>query len=378
LRTRLKIKGFHSDVSSRQQQRNLYYARRILHNYVASSRQYLDIERSLPKISTLSSETIQRIIWQNKFHSYLFGGNRSRSGSVYSQQYVGNLQLVRRLFSVSWDPNENELPSHFQLNRKQFLRRKITLDQSTFDNQKTIFEHEELGKTFPLLVRDQNKRLLDSTNSSDAPIKRITKIDFRIKGRSFPDSRVETAPLYIGWDSRRHTAVLCNRFIPLEWATRTRLSNKIVSHPNSTLRNFDSYHFNGVRKEFSVWPKSFRARRIRLRGVRYNMRTFSQRRTPIGNISSLMSSDRRTWSQKPSSMFTFWFNPRSDLQRENTGHLYNPVRGSQRFPLSLGRGAFPEIYILGDLQPIARGGFTWPGINFLSFIQKNFHRVESI
>jgi hypothetical protein len=374
LGTRSKVRGFSSDISTRQQQCDLYHARRVLHNYVASSRRYLDIERSL---STFSNEIAHRISWQNKYHSYLFGGNRSRSNSVYSQQYVGNLQLIRRLFSVSWDSNQNALPPRLQLKGKQLLRRKISLDQSTFDSQKTIFEHEELGKTLPLLTRDQDKRQIPP-DLVDVPIERTTRIDSWIKRRSFPDSRVETAPLYIGWDNRRHVVTLCNRFFPLELAIRTKLSSRIVSYPKSILEDFESYYYNGTRKESSSWPKNFRVRRMRLRGARYNIRAFSQRRVPIGNISPLMSSDRRTWSQKPSSIFAFWFNPRSDLQRENIGRSYNPVRGSQRFPLSLERGAFPETYVPGNLQPITRGGFTWPGIGFLSFTQKDYYYTESL
>ena len=126
----------------------------------------MEIEQILRQISNFSGKLVQRINWQNKFYYYLFGGSRSRSNSIYSQQYIGNLQLIRRLFSVSWFFNENMLSFHFQFKGIQFLRRKIALDQSTFDKGKTIFEHEELGKTFPFNKVDRrfNLNFEDSRN----------------------------------------------------------------------------------------------------------------------------------------------------------------------------------------------------------------------
>jgi hypothetical protein len=364
VRTRSKIKGVHNDISTRQQQYDLYRARHLLHNYVASSRRYLRIERSFPK---LSDELNQRVAWQSKFHFFLFGGNRSRSNSIYSQQYVGNLQLVRRLFSVSWDHNENVIPFQVQSKNKQLLRRKISLDQCTFDKQKTIFEHEELGKALPFLDRNRNEaQRLGRINSLCENRDKV--IGSLIKKRFFPDVRIEATPLYLGWDSQKHAVVLANHFLPLEWATRMRLFNKVAFCLESNSKDFSSYYPSRDRKEFGFWPKNFRTRRIRLRGVRYNRRAFVQRRAPIGNERFLMSSDRRTWSRKRSSIFTFWFNPRSDLQREYARRPHNPVRGSQRFPLSLERGVFPETYIPGNLQPVVRGGFTWPGTDFSYFV----------
>jgi hypothetical protein len=383
LRTRSKIKGFSSDISTRRQQRDLYHARRILHNYITSSRRYVEIERISPRVSNFSNGLVRRITWQSKFHSYLFGGNRSRSSSIYSQQYVGNLQLVRRLFSISWSSNENVFPSRIQRSEKQFLRRKIALDQNTFDKQKTAFEHEELGKTFPLQIQSEReqKHILNSVNPLE------TKIGWSgsaydwfssSKKRSFPDSRVRTTPLYVGWDHQKHSVILCNRFLPLEWSIRTKLFNKTTL----PLKNFEAYRTKEIRSEYRIWPKNFQTRRMRIRGRRYDIRAFLRRRIPVGDISSLLSQDRSVWRRKTgswdASIFAFWFNPRSDIQREGTRRSYNPIRGSQRFPLSLDRRIRPRTYILGDLQPATRGGFVWPGTDIFTFVQKNYHRLELI
>jgi hypothetical protein len=367
LRTRSKVKGVHNDISTRQQQYDLYRARRLLHSYITSSRRYSEVNRSLSKAS---NELDRRISWQNKFHFSLFGGNRSRSNSVYSQQYVGNLQLVRRLFSVAWNHSESVIPPHVPFKNKQLLRRKIALDQCAFDKQKTIFEHEELGKTSPFLDRNLHEdQRLSHTSSS---CKNFGKeIDSLARKRFFPDVRVETTPLYLGWDSQKHAVVLCNRFLPLDWSTRVRLFNKVAPRFEPTMKDFSSYHLSRDRKEFRSWPKNFRTRRIRLRGVRYNMRASLQTRNPTGDKRFLMSSDRRIWSQKHPPRdrlsFTFWFNPRSNVQQENSRRQRYPVRGSQRFPLSLDRRVLSETYIPGNLQPVVRGGFTWPGTDFSLF-----------
>ena len=373
LKTRSEIKGIFRDVSTRQQQRDLYCARLILHNYVSFSRCYLEIEQIFRQISNFSGKLVQRINWQNKFYYYLFGGGRSRSSSVYSQQYIGNLQLIRRLFSVSWFFNENMLSFHFQFKGIQFLRRKIALDQGTFDKGKTIFEHEELGKIFPVDRRFN----LNSEDSLDLGTKRENDWFLFFKRRSSLNFCVETIPLYVGWDNHRHSIILCNRFLPLDWSIRTKLFNKVMFSFYLVIKSFKSHYTERIRREFRVWPKNFQTRRMRLRNVRYNTRIFLKRRILIGNINSLLSEDRSMWRGKTynsdASIFAFWFNPRSDIQRKDVSGSRNPVRGSQRFPFSLERGIHSMTYILGDLQPSIRGGLIWSGTNFFALVQKNYH-----
>jgi hypothetical protein len=315
---------------------------------------------------------IDRANWQRKLHFYLFGGQRSRANSVYSQQYVGNLQLIRRLFLISWT-SDNTAP---------FLRRKIALDQGTFDKQKTIFEHEELGKALPLKNKNRQKNISYSINSRDTNWEKYMTTDPLIsKNRFFPDYRVEAKPLYAGWDFQQHALILCNRFLPSEWAIRTKIFDiyKTTTLPHSTmlLKNLKQYHTTNHRDEFRIWPKSYRARRMRLRNVRYNRRAFVRRRSSKNRNSRmfLLAQDRSTWNRethnRDASQFTFWFNPRSDTQRENNIRTNYPVRGSQRFPLTLERRSRPRTYTPGDLQPSSRGGLVWPGNEFFVFPQKN-------
>jgi hypothetical protein len=366
LKTRSKIKGSSVDVSTRQQQRDLYKARIILHKYSSLSRSYIEIEQNSYRKSNSSSILTQRAKLNRKIQFSLFGGNRSRANSVYSQQYVGNLQLIRRLFSISWAPIRNS--TSFQVEEGQFLRRKISLDKRTFDVQKSIFEHEEIGKVVPLKSKILRNQI------SENPLEIIDNQSSLFGKRLLPDSRIEGKPLYAGWDNQKHAFVLCNRFLPLEWSIRTKIFDKYdtksMSYTPLLLKNLKQYHTKTGRKEFTAWPKNYQTRRIRLRNVRYNRRAFLGQRVPIIHNStvSLLAQDRSVWSRKAgnwdASQFAFWFNPRSDIQRNNP----IIVRGSQRFPVALARTF--RYYTPGDLQPSIRGGCAWPGLEFFVFSRK--------
>jgi hypothetical protein len=141
IKTRPRIKGSSITLSSRQQQYDLYRSRIFLYDYITISRRYCESERNFfdRKSPEPSYDIIHRSIWQRELYSYIFSGSRSRSSSVYSQQFVGNLQLVRRLFSVSWSPREGSVSSYTRKKGRVLLRRKIALDLGVFDGQKKKF-----------------------------------------------------------------------------------------------------------------------------------------------------------------------------------------------------------------------------------------------
>jgi hypothetical protein len=145
INTRSPQIGFLRDRTTRQQQNDLYRARLVLHNYVRSLRRYCEIDSDFladQEKSKRVTPILQRVSWQQKILENIFGGNRSRRNSVYNQQYIGNIQLIRRLFSVSWSSSEHLIPFRLQtkeIKKKIIRRRKIALDQRTFDRQKKYF-----------------------------------------------------------------------------------------------------------------------------------------------------------------------------------------------------------------------------------------------
>ena len=113
IKTRSPIKGWFRDLSTAQQQNDFYRARNVLNDYVNSFRYYTKMSDPLydKKNSRFSNIQIQYVSWQQELHANLFWGNRSCINSIYSQQYVGNLQLIRRLFAISWSKYENSIPN---------------------------------------------------------------------------------------------------------------------------------------------------------------------------------------------------------------------------------------------------------------------------
>jgi hypothetical protein len=386
MKTRSPLIGFFGEISTRRQQNDLYRARLILHDYITNLRRYSEINNDhliSNKQDPKFFKIVRRITWQQKVSENIFGGVRSRRNSVYSQQYVGNLHLIRRLFAISWSFSEQTIPSRLQVKEKVIRRRKIALDQRTFDEQKNIFEHEEIGKATPLKIQNNQERrqTLDPTTMNTKKVESWTWLS---KKRRFPDLRVETKPLYAGWDRQRHAFILCNRYLPSEWSVRTR-SNLIEKHREFSFyfQNIEKYYKERSRMEFTVWPKNFKTRRIRLHKISYNIQAPLERRANSASGTNIytLSYDPSYWRRKDVNereqyFIKRWLDPQSNGIRENKRGAY-PIRSSQRIPFTLERRINP-IYTPGIFQPSARGGLTWPGNNSFTFIPEKFYRPGQI
>jgi hypothetical protein len=366
---KLQFQTGKSDISSRQQQYNIHYARLILHDYVNVIRRYSDI----PSMTESAPQLSDSMHWQRELHFHIFGGNRRRSNSVYNQQYVGNLQIIRRLFAISWSSQENFVPVDFQDSTKIFLRRKISMDQRTFETEKSVFERTEIEKVFFVDNKDFN-RILSSPNEFESS----SHSNFRLKKYYLLNPRVSSAPLYAGWDSRRHALVLCNRFLPIEWRVRTRLADNIKAKTPAEypvfLSNLKRYEVEKLRRDFAVWPKNLQVRRIRLRNARYTSRAILHRRVlsykkGLKYELSFLSQDQRIWWRK--AIRWGWGDTYHELLNSH-GDVRQGEKGTSRFPLSLER-RIRENYIPGDFQSSIRGGFLWPGSSTFLFVPKSYY-----
>lgn len=370
-------------LTSALQQRGLYRARLALGDYLAASRRYAEAERG-PRGWDVSRRVSTRGVWQRELAAQTFGGVRSRASSVYSQQYTGNLHLIRRLFAVSWDPRENRI-SRTGNTRATTVRRKRALDQLTLQRPRVGFEHEELGRAPQLQVKNGQNRLLTATTGfapGKAPKGQWVLLP---GGVARPDRAVHPQPLYAGWDTERRARVLCNRYLPREQATRGALrptvqTDRFSSPGAQALANQAlpaAIRANtGERLRFSVWPRNGRARRMRTVNTRYASRALLARRRPSRDV-ALLTRDRSRWARgaagSPSiSQFAFWLNPRSDARR-NPQDL-TPTRSSQPFPLAFERSARVGAYSPGDLQPAPRGGLVWSGGDRLNLLPPNYYR----
>jgi hypothetical protein len=185
---------------NKTQEKQLYEARLALEDYYNSLRKY----------STLS--------YWSQFENY-FGGTKSFSNKVYNQQFKGNLKVVRRLFGVTWDKEEN--PNEY---------RKLSFDQTLYENTPSNFYHEEL----------MSKK---ATNEQ---------------------SLINPMPFYAGWDNELRKFVISNRYLDRKESNQTTLSSQDVEgiqNPYAKLKAKNSFKTaletpttKFTIKEFSSWP----------------------------------------------------------------------------------------------------------------------------
>jgi hypothetical protein len=188
---------------TKTQEKQLYEARLALEDYYNSLRDY----------SNLS--------YWSQFENY-FGGTKSFSNKVYNQQFKGNLKVVRRLFGVTWDKEEN--PNEY---------RKLSFDQTLYENSPSNFYHEEL--------------VLKKGTTETTPINPM--------------------PFYAGWDSELRKFVISNRYLDRTQSNQTAVSTPAYLEPaglqnpyqnlkakNSFKTAFESPSTQFTIKEFSSWP----------------------------------------------------------------------------------------------------------------------------
>lgn len=271
---------------TKEQEKDLYKARLALEDYY----------NSLLKYSNLS--------YLNQFNE-AFGGSKSFATKVYNQQFKGNLKVVRRLFGVTLDEEENKA----QL-------RKLSFDQALYETNPTNFYHEEL-----------------KGSNSKATSKMLNPL-----------------PFYAGWDSELRKFTISNRYLQRDERGSVAIGG--VSNENSgklqnayeQLQNKNKFTnllanetSNNPIKEFSAWP--------------------------LTTVSA---------NEKPSLMFEFTedviknknlFNVITSYSTEELRAKLNMEELPKKLPATINLSKSPSKSIL----PPSRGGFFWPGENFLEF-----------
>ena len=172
--SQIPITNFLRAISTRQQQRELCVAQNIIIDYISTVRNYLKNNNNL----------------SNPFRTV-----QNQTNNIFNQQYVGNLQFVRRLFVTCWDNRINFITEVI------LLRRNLSLDQKILNKKTNIFEHEELRKSFGI----QNETVFPTKKKIENNL--INNQKLYSQKRYFPELQVDTKPLYLRWDSQ--TYCLC-------------------------------------------------------------------------------------------------------------------------------------------------------------------------
>merc|ERR1712113_779361 len=201
--------------------------------------------------------------------------NPKKQKNIYNQQYIGNLDYIRRLHFISW--NFSEISSKNQ-EQKTFLRRKLMFDQRSLDFQKNVFEHEELEKVRPLKIEKGKERFYRSyffpiLNDQTLP-KGVSSPIFNeprwfqiFSTRELPSIKysqnVLLQPLYVGWDSERHAFTLSTRFFPLENTICAKIRKSFqFSFYNTFLKHSEQMHYTKI--GFVSWPYNRTRRRTKI------------------------------------------------------------------------------------------------------------------
>jgi hypothetical protein len=178
---------------SPKEEETLFEKRLILSNYYDSLRYY------------------QKLPYTKDFQT-LFNGSKTYADRVYNQQFKGTLKVVRRLFSITFN-EENNLSKKILLKFDQPLYKKLKHTNS-------IIGHEEL-----VLKNPKNKPFLELTN----PI-----------------------PFYTGWDEQLRKFVITNRLLPRSEAGFTlqfESDKQIKDYPTLT-----ELFQNTQKIDFTMWP----------------------------------------------------------------------------------------------------------------------------
>ena len=188
------------------EEKKLFEKRLILGSYYDSLRHY----NQLPYI-----EQFQEI----------FDGSKSYADRVFNQQFKGTLNIVRRLFSITLDPEET-------INENRILK----FDQPLFfKNNESRYNpfHEELSQ----------KKVMANKNSVFGTQR---KSDFLTISNS--------TPFYAGWDQGLRKLIITNRLLPRSYAGYALYSPTIIK--NGEFRTLADFTDSNKKVEFTTWPLS--------------------------------------------------------------------------------------------------------------------------
>jgi hypothetical protein len=184
-----------SYLLSPKEEKELFEKRLILSNYYDSLRYY------------------QKMPYINDFQA-LFSGSKSYADRVYNQQFKGTLKVVRRLFSITFNEEEN-LPEKIILKFDQPLYKKLLKNNN-------LINHEEL-----LLKNEKSKPFIELTSPT---------------------------PFYTGWDEQLRKLVITNRLLPRSTAgykMQFKNTQEIKDYPTLTQL------LKRTKKiDFTTWPLS--------------------------------------------------------------------------------------------------------------------------
>ena len=184
----------------------------------------------------------QQLPYSDEFDE-IFNGSKTFVDRAYNHQFKGNLAVLRRLFAVTLDSDEN--PSKLPI---------LKFDQPLFrKDDSNPFIHEELS--LEPISDHVLSEFLDNTSPSMQADAQLEKIKYNTMASPFLESN-DSTPLYLGWDNEKRQMILTRRFIPkteniyLDSTTEKLTNSQFKSFLQKSKGDTDSEH----ELIFTTWP----------------------------------------------------------------------------------------------------------------------------
>ena len=310
------------------QENLIFQKRQVLHNYYESLYQYTTLLKNPHNVENLFQFNDISSLLQKHLNLYSVA-SKSYSNRVYNQQFKGTLNVVRKLFSITPD-------SHYR-----FLKYDQPLFSDQNKNETFHFLHEDL-----LDEKFQN----NTQNFTPHPLKQMNPYL----------EKIESYPLYSGWDSKIRKFVITTRFKSrLSTGSSMTLPSKREMKKYSTLRQLIPHQLTRL-LSFTRWPLT---------------KTFLE--TPKSKVDikyeTLFESKFDPLYDTPSRSTAFGFFEEPDEKEDRDPWEYT------RVPTNVAEGArnlYSESFF--DLVPPPRGGgFVWPGYHFLpTSVKETLHTLN--
>lgn len=270
-----------SHLLSPIEERTLFQKRQVLAHYYDTLRQYNQLQN-----------------W-DEFQA-VYNGSKSFANRVYNQQFKGTLKVVRRLFSITLDEDQDG-------NGSRVLKFDQPLFQEEQGNQEQIQNlHEEL---LPLARRSSERSpFLEAVNPS---------------------------PLYAGWDEELRRLVLTNRAMPRAEAMHQTDALRDQGFGEDLYGRFHKMFATGV--SFTAWPIS----------EQLLTRPKGQSDVPYSVAFDSSSDPKKQGLAEALQSFS---------EMQDQGAVGGSTWDMSRWPANL-----RLIDERSGAMPSTRGGFVWPG-----------------
>jgi hypothetical protein len=339
-------------------EKNLFQKRLILANYYDSLRYYTQ----LPYV-----EDFQKF----------FNGSKSYADRVYNQQFKGTLKIVRRLFALTLNEDENpkekrvlKFDQPLYKNQKSF--KSSGLDQSSLISKRLPREKVNF-KTLP----EGSFEIAQKESEQEKNPLLHEELEYKKSKKSPFLKLTNPIPFYTGWDEQLRKLVITNRLLPrnlagysmkIPYSQVDEYSIFLSSKPDSVVeKSTIKNKKNQSKQKFkNKSTKKVDSQKIAEQDKLINREIINFTAWPIQK--SVFTKSTKDSKIPYTVLFESLQNPENSMLAERFQELNNLDWNFETLPPNLKKINPDQI---NDVVPPIRGGFIWPGHSYLKFNIKN-------